>query len=123
MLCIDSSAIIEVLLNSKTGLDIVNFLEGREYYISSIIWHEVFVGLNKNEEMKAYFFLDGVEIFGFGAYSSFASVQIEKILRINGQLINRMDILIAGQCQSNNFELVTCDKGFLKIPSLAVHMF
>ncbi|MFH1276486.1 MAG: type II toxin-antitoxin system VapC family toxin, partial [Candidatus Woesearchaeota archaeon] len=82
--------------------------------------YEFFVGLKEKELEAMRSFFKEVQIVDFGFESAFKSAEIEKKLQKKGNLINKMDILIAGTCSIHGFQLITCDHDFNKVTGLDV---
>jgi tRNA(fMet)-specific endonuclease VapC len=120
---LDTSAILELFSATEKGNKIENYLGDSSLAISSITVHELLVGLKESEKDFMNNFLKEAEIISFDKNSAEQSSSIERELRKKGKLINIMDILIAGSCNSKGFNLVTCDNDFLKINGLKVNIF
>ncbi len=121
MYVLDSSSIIEVIKKNKKGEEIQEICRGQSVVTTSICMFEILSG-SKSE--KEFFLLSnlfkGFIILFHDIDSSIDSSKILLELKRNGNMINDMDILIAGICKANNTTLITLDKDFEKVNGLDV---
>ena len=91
--------------------------------ISSLSVHEILVSLKEKEVPFFQSFFQEVLILDYDGKTAEQSSAIEKKLRKKGQLINSMDILIAGTCLRYGYGLITCDRDFEKVQGLRSKIF
>lgn len=118
MYFLDTSAIIELINGTEKGEKIRKIVQQHPLSISSLTVHELLVGLKEKELKAMRDFFREVSVLDFNAAAAFNSSSIERDLRSKGNLINRMDILIAGICLVHKYKLIACDEDFTKIKSL-----
>ncbi len=123
MYLLDSSAIIELLHGTKSGEEIMKFIDNNPVCTTSINLYEVLIGENEKEREKISQFFSSVEILDFDENAARFSVEIEKKLIHSGKAINKIDILIAGICKSNNKILISLDNDFKRIESIKSAIF
>ena len=123
MLFLDTSAVLELLYGTEKGEQIKEFIKEKPISISSLNVHELLVGLKNEEKAVLNNFLTEVEVLPFDKQSAQKSAELARALKTKGKMINQMDILIAAMCLHHTCILVTCDKHFLAVDGLDVHMF
>ena len=123
MYLIDTSALIELLKPTELGAAILLEIGDSPVAISSVTRFEylLYYSGKKLEEEKNV--LRNLPVLDLTSDAADKSVDIEKLLRSKGKLINETDILIASICMVNNFSLVTLDKHFSNIPGLVIKKF
>ena len=122
MYLLDSSVIIEILAASQKGMEVRDLVKGNPVATTSIVYMEVMSGVSRKIETVADQFFASLTVLEFTLKDAREAVQIEKELQKRGRPIERMDVLIAGTCKSQNAVFVTCDKGFRHIPGLEVEV-
>lgn len=123
MYLLDSSAIIELLHGTKSGEEIMKFIDNNHVCTTSINLYEVLMGENEKENEKISQFFSSVKILDFDENAARFSVELEKKLIRSGKNINKIDVLIAGICKSNNKLLVSLDNDFKRIEGLKSAIF
>lgn len=118
MFILDSSAIIELLKDNERGKKILAKIGEENIATTSIIVHELFSGADEKNKFIIKNILSRGKVFDFSYEDAEISGKIERFLSDKGELINKLDILIAGTCMRENAILVTFDKDFKKIPDL-----
>ena len=122
MYCLDSSVIIAILSKRGQYERIVNFLWGKDFCVTALSVHEVLYGMRSYEKFQTTSFFEKIRVFSFNKGSAEYSSIIRRTLKKQGSMVAIMDILIAAICIENNLHLVTCDKDFVKIPGLKLHL-
>lgn len=122
MYILDTSAILEILHNSKTGNEIVEIIEGFPTLTTVFSIHEVLFSIKEKEVEKVNQIFEEGTIINFDKKSAIESAKIERELKTSGNMINKVDIFIAGICKNHNLEIITTDKDFLKVKDLKVKL-
>ncbi|MBS3148033.1 type II toxin-antitoxin system VapC family toxin [Candidatus Woesearchaeota archaeon] len=121
MYVLDSSALIEGIIDGPRSQPISDSLTEEEFLTTSVCVHEILIGARNSAEL---FVLKGilhaVPTLDYTKDCAVHSAQIERELKREGKLINKMDILIAAICKASNATLITLDKDFEKIKGLKV---
>lgn len=120
MIIFDTSILVEILNGSEIGIKTIKELDYDIRCTTTISTYELELGIKEKEINKLKSLLDDLEILNFDIDSSRESAKIEKKLKKEGKLINKMDILIAGICKKHNAKLITLDLDFLKIENIDV---
>ena len=118
MYLLDSSAIIEILHNTGKGRKIMDFIGKNSVCTTSISVYEILIGLKEKESEKMHSFFSSIKALPFDENSAKFSADIEKKLIRSGKTINKVDILIAGICRSNNKIIITLDSDFKRIQDI-----
>jgi|SRR3989338_255088 len=118
MLVLDTSSVLEVLKGSVKGRRISDMVKDDAFFITSLTAYEILFGMKEGEENKMSEFIEGVEILVFDSESSKKSGAIARHLKKSGNMINVVDILIAGICVEKGAEIITFDRDFGKIHGL-----
>ncbi len=114
---LDSSALIEVMGGSEKGKAVINLVKDEPISITSFSLYEVLKGIKDNETDK----IEGIsviDVLDFDKKSAKKSIEIEKKLIRDGNLINKIDIFISAICITNSIALITLDQDFKKIKEL-----
>lgn len=119
MQCLDSSALIELLVGSEKGRKIKEMLSDI-IFMTSFSVHELFVGTADKELTMMQDFLKGFEVLPYNVECAIKSPAIEKALSKQGKKINIIDVFIASICINSNKMLITTDKDFKHIKGLDV---
>ena len=120
---LDTSAVLELVLGTEKGEKLKQHIGGSPMGVTSLTIHELLVGLRETEmELLSHFFHE-VAVLPFDKEAAQKSARIEKQLRKEGRMINKMDILIAGICLFHNHELLTCDLDFSRVKELQLKIF
>ncbi len=114
-LCLDTSPVIEVLYGTEKGQRIQKLAAGRPVKITVFTIHELLAGMKKAEIET---FLKTISVIDFTKEGALHSSMIERHLREKGNLVNKMDILIAGICLKESCHLITCDHDFEMIKGI-----
>lgn len=120
MYFLDTSAVLELLYGTEKGEIIKKLVTGKPIFISSFTSYELFLGLKEKELEKIKTFFKEVTVIDFDKKAAWKSAEIERNLKKEGKLINKVDIFIAGICLIHNFVLVTCDSDFKEISGLKI---
>lgn len=123
MFFLDTSAIIELIYGTEKGEQIRTFVKRGPIALSALSVHELLVGLKEKEREALTHFFAEVTVFDFDKKAAEKSAEIERGLQKKGRLVNRMDILIAAACLVHDHDFLTCDKHFLTVEKLKVHLF
>lgn len=123
MYLLDSSAIIEILHNTEKGKKIVALVDKNPVCTTSINVYEILLGEREKESEKINQFFSSLKILNFDDNSAKFSVELEKKLIRFGKTINKIDILIAGICKSNNKTIVSLDSDFKRIGDIKSIIF
>lgn len=122
MFLLDSSAILEIINDTKKAKEILPKLKG-ELFTTPFSIYEIFLGLKQNEIFILERLLNAMKIVNFDTNSSLTAVKIMKNLSEKGEKINLVDIFIASIALSNNLTIITLDNDFRKIPNLNALIF
>ena len=120
MILLDSSALIELVDGSEKGLKIKKVVEKDSAAISSISVNEVLITSEGKERELFEKIIKSMRILPFDAEASYKSIEIEKQLAKNGNMIGKLDIFIASICILNNIPIITLDKDYVRIKELEV---
>lgn len=120
MYLLDSSAIIEILHNSKKGKEIVEFLEEENIASTTICEVEVLLGTKNKTEEYAKDLFNKIHIFEFTQDAANKSIEIGRELKKEGNSLEGPDLFIAGICKEQNIPIITCDKSFKTIKGIKV---
>ncbi len=123
MFIFDSSVVIEILNGTLIGKRISEQLNGAKFGVTAFSVYEIKKGERSNEAQIIDHFFESVPIFEFNKNAAKRSAQLEKELSEKRSLINKVDIFIAAICLSNDFELLTLDSDFKKVPGLKLREF
>src|SRR3989344_6556781 len=118
MYLLDSSAIIEILQGTDKSKEIHKIIYGNTVKTTSFSLHEIAAGEDETTIDTILNFFNNIDVLPFDINSAIISFSIEKKLRKEGKLINKIDMLIAGICQQHNLTIITLDKDFDKIKSI-----
>ncbi len=118
MYLLDTSSILEILYNTEKGKNITELIGTKLTKTTSITIHEVAVGEPINSLNYILDYFDKIDILSFDKDAAMRSFAIERELRKEGKLINKIDIFIAGICEQHNLILITLDKDFNKVKSI-----
>lgn len=120
MIVLDSSALIEIVKGSGKGELLKNKVGNESLGITTISINETLVSAGKKEREVFEDVISSLKVLEFDQESAFKSLEIENSLKERGNLIGKIDILIASICLTNNASLATLDKDFEKIKNLEV---
>lgn len=123
MYILDSSAFIELLKESPAGKKIAEKIKGTPAITTAFTVNEVLIGAKGIQRKILEKLFEGVEVISYDKDSALKSTEIEEKLIKKGQIINKVDIFIAGVCLSNNKQLITLDAHFKRIPELNSLLF
>lgn len=123
MYLLDSSAIIEILHDTETGKEIINLIDKNPVCTTSISVYEILLGENEKESEKIHQFFSSIKILNFDENAAKFGVDLEKKLIRSGKNINKIDILIAGICKSNNKIIISLDSDFKRIDGIKSVIF
>ncbi len=134
MRCLDSSFIVDILRNKQNAVDCLNkFYDADEPVATTIICiYELISGIyqikDKNYEKHLRIienFLRDVVLLGLDKNSALKASQINGKLSIKGEIIEDLDILIAGICITNNCKTIVTKnkKHFDRIDGLDVETY
>ncbi len=112
---LDTSILIQIANETEQGKEITQLLEGQDIAIAMPSYYEFLRG---DDSLEAEKFIESFNILEFDIESARQSSSIYLDLKAKGKMINELDILIAGICQSNNATLYTLNKDFEKISTL-----
>ena len=118
MYILDSSAFIELINESPVGKKIAKKIRDVPAITTVFTINEILIGAKGIHRKALEKLFEGVEVIEYDKDSALKSVEIEEVLMKKGQIINKVDIFIAGICLANNKQLVTLDKHFKRIPEL-----
>jgi len=120
----DSSALIELLDQTKKGKKIQQKLSNTLINTTAINIHELLVGA---ENKKEIFLLQGLfrtfNILSFNASAAEFSALIEQNLKKEGKKVKDADLFISAICLQHKATLITCDKDFKKVNGLDLIIF
>ena len=113
MYLLDTSALIDVFMDSPSGKKIRDFIRGKDYYLSSITIYEI--GKAKSKKDSMIYFIKNSAVLTLTIEAAEKASKMYKELLEKGQLINEMDLLIAGIATSKNLTVITSDRDFEKL--------
>lgn len=122
MAVLDSSAIIHVLAGSVEGEKIRDMFGDVSHATTAISVHEVLAGVPECHHAKVVEFLKNLEIIPYDDGAAFKSSELENHLKRRGQMIGKLDILIASICLVHGLPLITSDNDFKKVSGLSLLM-
>ena len=107
---IDTSALIDVIINRQGSKAIRSFVQDKEFFISAITVYE----LNKASTLDPQFepLLLNSNILNLTPEHAKQASKLFKKLKETGSLANEMDIIIAGTAIQEDLILITKDRGF-----------
>jgi predicted nucleic acid-binding protein len=108
-LSLDSSFIISYLSGDQKAKSFLEQLEYEELFLPSIVEMEVKWG--KREISK----FEDLEKVGFDSSDVQKTIEMKEHLKQKGEMINRLDLMIAAQASRAQTVLVTQDKDFEKL--------
>ena len=120
MYVLDSSAIIEILYNSKKGEKIVQAIKEEDIASTTICKVEVLIGAKGKAENYAKDIFRKMYVFEFTKDAAERSIEMGKELLKEGKPLEGPDLFIAGICKEQNLPLITCDKSFKNIKGIKV---
>ncbi len=123
---IDTSVIINYLRDKRSAVETINNLEG-ELTSSYICLAELYEGIYRVREKEKIekgvldFFTGMSQIYGIDEDIARHFGQIRAHLKVKGEVIEDLDILLAATCVANNLVLVTANlKHFSRVPNLEI---
>ena len=129
MICLDSSFIIDILRKKPDAVKLFDNIKKDSYFTAIINVYELMAGVyaakDKNHEKHIKIlneFLANIQVLQLDSISIEYSSKINEELSLKGQIIDDLDILIAGMCLSNNCnKIITKNtKHFSRIKGLEV---
>ena len=115
---LDTSGLIEVMHETKTGQKIIKLIGSEPVVITVFSVNEFLMGAKKVHKIAFQKMLEGITVLDFDVKSAIKSANIESELTETGKKISIVDYFIAGICLTNNLPLITLDKHFLRIKEL-----
>ncbi len=110
---LDTSTLIDLFVNRKDAPRIRDYLQSKFFSVSTVTFYEI--NKTKSPDPRLDVFFKNCNLVSLDPESAKRSSEIYKKLRERGEMINELDILIAGISIQNNLELVTKDNDFKKI--------
>ena len=110
---LDTSTLIDLFVNRKDAPRIRDYLQSKFFSVSTVTFYEI--NKTKSPDPRLDVFFKNCNLVSLDPGSAKRSSEIYKKLRERGEMINELDILIAGISIQNNLELVTKDNDFKKI--------
>ena len=120
MYVLDSSALIELINDTRRADQVASILSDEPLAITTISMHEILLSTNQLERFKIEGICTGITILSHDEHSARAGARMEIDLIREGKRINRPDIFIAAICKINRAHLITFDRDFSKIKDLQV---
>ena len=120
---LDSSILIELIKNTKTGKKIASSIADEIVVTSSFSAHEVLAGRSPKDELIISHLISGLKVLSYDLGCAKISANIQRKLKESGEMVGRTDIYIAAIALKHDLELVTLDHDFSKIPDLKVKIF
>src|SRR3989344_3971151 len=106
--CLDTDACIEVINDSLNCKTIINKIQSKEVFVSSITVFELY--LRETNLDKVDNLLDKFNVLNFDENTAKIASEVSKNLKKSGLLIEFRDIFIAATCIKNKCSLVTLNK-------------
>jgi len=106
--CLDTDACIEVINDSLNCKKIINKIQSKEVFVSSITVFELY--LRETNLDKVDNLLDKFNVLNFDENTAKIASEVSKNLKKSGLLIEFRDIFIAATCIKNKCSLVTLNK-------------
>jgi len=116
MIVLDTSAIIDLLDGNEQGRKIAEVLGTETAAASAITIHELLCGGHKTHALMN--FIHSLEVLPFDCDTAIKSAEVQELLMSRGQMIGKLDILIAASSIIHHVPLLTTDNDFSKIPHL-----
>lgn len=118
MIVLDTSAIIELLIDGNKASKLQEYLVKEIAACSTISVNEVLIGAQGKQRDIALAFIHSLYNLNFDSIIAQNSVFIEESLYKKGKPIGKLDIFIAATCIAHDLPLLTMDKGFKHIDGL-----
>ena len=123
MILLDTSVLIEMFRAKDKTTTLFYRLsnENNDFAVSVLTHYEIFRGGNSVQDLFWTNFLKNINVIPFDIMSSNEAVKIYKLLKMQNQMIDLADLLIAATAIAHNLDLVTLNlKHFSKIPNLHI---
>lgn len=121
---LDTNAVIALLKRNPVLLGRMRLHEPDEFFLSSIVLHELFYGAYRSERRDANLRDIDLLVFKtlpFGAEEARRAGSLRAVLATAGKPIGPMDVLIAGQALTHNLTVITRNtREFARIDGLKV---
>ena len=121
MILLDTSVLIEMFrVKDKMTTFFYRLSNDNEDFAISILTHyEIFRGSNNAQNTFWTNFLKNIKVIPFDLTSSNEAIRIYKFLKVQNQMVDLADLLIAATAIAHNLDLATLNlKHFSKIPNL-----
>jgi tRNA(fMet)-specific endonuclease VapC len=123
MILLDTSVLIEMFREKDKMTTFFYRLsfDNNDFAISILTHYEIFRGNNNVQNTFWTNFLKNIKIIPFDLISSNEAIGIYKLLKMQNQMIDWADLLIAATAIAHNLDLATLNlKHFSKIPNLHI---
>lgn len=117
MYLLDSSVVLELISAGKRSEVALDAIGDSEVAISPFTIHEIFFGLEKEDEKSARF-IDEITVINYDKQCAGISAKLDKEMTKKGTKLGIIDILIASVAIRNKMTLITFDRSFSRIKNL-----
>ena len=117
---LDTSALIELIDKRPKGESIIQKIGNERALASSISIFEILSNSSPRVQLVAKGLFRNMETLPFTLQDAEESSAVLRELNKNGTPINKLDIMIAGACLTQDATLVTLDKDFRRISRLKI---
>lgn len=126
MICLDSSFLVDRFRDREYAQIYLDSLaDDVQIYVPAVVLHELFTGALRSEqtetipEIKRE--LAHISVAPFDSDAAEEAARIRATLADRGDLINKLDILIAGIARQMGATVVAVDRDFHRVPDLNTH--
>ena len=123
MILLDTSVLVEMFrVKDKTATYFYRLSNDTNDFAISILTHyEIFRGSNSVQDTFWTNFLKSIKVIPFDLISSYEAIGIYKLLKMQNQMIDLADLIIAATAIAHNLNLATLNlKHFSKISNLHI---
>ena len=115
MVIFDTSLLVDASRRKKSALDLIESFSSKERIATTVVSkYEMLRGATARDASFVAELLDKFVIYDFLDSVVVEVVKMYKTLSEKGQMVNELDLIIAGIAAANNEALITKDRDFLK---------
>jgi predicted nucleic acid-binding protein len=115
MVIFDTSLLVDASRRKKSTLELIESYSSKERIATTVVSkYEMLRGATTRDAAFVAELLDKFVIYDFQDSAVPEVVKMYKALSEKGQMVNELDLIIAGIATANNQTLITKDKDFLK---------
>lgn len=120
MIVLDTSAIIELVRGTELGKKTATIIQNDVAACTTITLNELISNARDNDRSFLITLAKSMQVLPFDEEAAYKSIEIEILLRKQGNLIGKLDIFIASICRVHGLPLLTADKDFNRIKGLEI---